>query len=59
MNEARCMSDARCISTRNGAIHAVSEITEVLSSQKTPAVEEKVDKALERCFATKVPTNSA
>ena len=30
----------------------VSEITEVLG-EKTPAVEEKVDKALERCFATK------
>jgi len=30
----------------------VSEITEVLA-EKTPAVEEKVDKALERCFATK------
>jgi CarD family transcriptional regulator, regulator of rRNA transcription len=30
----------------------VSEITEVLA-EKTPAVEEKVDKALERCFAMK------
>jgi CarD family transcriptional regulator len=30
----------------------VSEITEVLG-EKTPAVEDKVEKALERCFATK------
>jgi CarD family transcriptional regulator len=30
----------------------VSEITEVLG-EKTPAVEDKVDKALERCFLTK------
>src|SRR4249919_3557723 len=30
----------------------VSEITEVLN-EKTPAVEVKVDRALERCFATK------
>ena len=30
----------------------VSEITEVLG-EKTPAVEDKVDKALERCFVTK------
>ena len=30
----------------------VSEITEVLA-EKTPAVEEKVDKALEHCFLTK------
>ncbi len=30
----------------------VSEITEVLA-EKTPVVEERVDKALERCFATK------
>jgi len=30
----------------------VSEITEVLA-EKTPVVEDKVDKALERCFVTK------
>jgi CarD family transcriptional regulator len=30
----------------------VSEITEVMA-EKTPIVEDKVDKALERCFATK------
>jgi CarD family transcriptional regulator len=30
----------------------VSEITEVLA-EKTPVVEDRVDKALERCFATK------
>ena len=36
----------------------VSEITEVLG-EKTPVVEEKVDKALERCFATKARNAAA
>ena len=36
----------------------VSEITEVLG-EKTPAVEDKVDKALERCFLTKARTRPA